>query len=65
MREQTGWDTEGPDGEIGSLQMWQQKMLVLIGVNVVGALSYTLFPKQGPGGPAPVEQPRSYSDTDR
>lgn len=53
----------GSDGEIGSLRMWQQKMLFVIGVNVVWALSYTLFPKKGPGGPAaPVEQPRSYSD---
>ncbi|MEU0527059.1 hypothetical protein [Streptomyces niveus] len=52
----------GSDGDIGSLRMWQQKMVFLIGVNVVIALSYTLFPKKDPGGPAPAERPRSYSD---
>ncbi|WP_329035833.1 hypothetical protein OIE71_23485 [Streptomyces sp. NBC_01725] len=52
----------GSDGDIGSLQMWQQKMVFLIGINVVIALSYTLFPKKDPGGHAPAERPRSYSD---
>ncbi len=36
----------GDDGEIGSLRDWQQKMLFLIGINVLIALSYTLFPKR-------------------
>ncbi|WP_330173600.1 hypothetical protein OG875_08425 [Streptomyces sp. NBC_01498] len=50
----------GSDGDIGSLRMWQQKMLFVIGVNVVIALAYTLFPKRDPRGPAPAERrPRS------
>ncbi|GGJ75442.1 hypothetical protein GCM10011583_03620 [Streptomyces camponoticapitis] len=53
----------GPEGEIGSLRMWQQKMIFLIGINLVWATSYTLFPKKDPGGPAPVGESRSYSDT--
>ncbi|MEV4992002.1 hypothetical protein [Streptomyces niveus] len=52
----------GSDGETGSLQMWQQKMLFVIGVNVVWALSYTLFPKKAPGGTADAERARSLSD---
>lgn len=52
----------GSDGEIGSLQMWQQKMLFVIGVNVVWALSYTLFPKKAPGGTADAEQAKSLSE---
>ncbi|MFE2440465.1 hypothetical protein ACWDHW_02730 [Streptomyces melanosporofaciens] len=36
----------GDDGEIGSLRDWQTKMLFLIGINVLIALSYTLFPKR-------------------
>lgn len=38
----------GGDGDIGSLRMWQQKMLFAIGINVIIAGSYTLFPKQAP-----------------
>ncbi|MFD5894659.1 MULTISPECIES: hypothetical protein [unclassified Streptomyces] len=52
----------GSDGDIGSLQMWQQKMVFLIGINVVIALNYTLFPKKAPGGSAPAERPKSHSD---
>lgn len=52
----------GSEGDIGSLRMWQQRMVFLIGVNVVIALGYTVFPKKDPGGPAKVERPRSYSD---
>ncbi|MET4922798.1 hypothetical protein P3L51_10635 [Streptomyces sp. PSRA5] len=52
----------GSDGGVGSLRMWQEKMVFLIGVNVVWALGYTLFPKRGPGGAAPVERPTSYDD---
>ncbi|MFB7912895.1 hypothetical protein [Streptomyces sp. NPDC056061] len=38
----------GGDGDVSSLQAWQQKMLLVIGINVVIAGSYTLFPKQEP-----------------
>ncbi|MEV6696522.1 hypothetical protein AB0M68_05050 [Streptomyces sp. NPDC051453] len=38
----------GADGNTGSLRMWQQKMLLVIGLNLVIALSYTLFPKKAP-----------------
>jgi hypothetical protein len=38
----------GADGNIGSLRMWQQKMLFVSGINLVIALSYTLFPKKAP-----------------
>ncbi|WP_406342436.1 hypothetical protein [Streptomyces sp. NBC_00648] len=36
----------GGDGDVASLRMWQQRMLWLIGINLVIALSYTLFPKR-------------------
>ncbi|MGW8668293.1 hypothetical protein [Streptomyces niveus] len=52
----------GSDGETGSLQMWQQKMVFVIGVNVVWALGYTLFPKKAPGGTADAERAKSLSD---
>ncbi|WP_406392123.1 hypothetical protein [Streptomyces sp. NBC_00887] len=42
----------GGDGAIGSLRMWQQKMLWVIGINVIIAGSYTLFPKAEPDNPA-------------
>lgn len=42
----------GGDGDIGSLRMWQQKMLWVIGINVIIAGSYTLFPKAEPDNPA-------------
>ncbi|MEV1063158.1 hypothetical protein [Streptomyces sp. NPDC050263] len=38
----------GGDGEIASLRAWQQRMLWVIGINVVIAGSYTLFPKERP-----------------
>ncbi|MFE7931917.1 hypothetical protein ACFU6S_24990 [Streptomyces sp. NPDC057456] len=38
----------GGDGETGSLRAWQLRMLWVIGVNLVIAGSYTLFPKSGP-----------------
>ncbi|MDR6976895.1 hypothetical protein J2X68_003588 [Streptomyces sp. 3330] len=42
----------GDDGETDSLRAWQLRMLWVIGVNVVIAASYTLFPKAAPdGGP--------------
>lgn len=42
----------GGDGDIGSLRAWQQRMLFVIGINVVIAASYTLFPKRRPKGDA-------------
>ncbi|MGW0559537.1 hypothetical protein ACWDZ4_02615 [Streptomyces sp. NPDC003016] len=40
----------GGDGDIGSLRMWQEKMLFVIGINVVIAAGYTVFPKREPVG---------------
>ncbi|MFH8473204.1 hypothetical protein [Streptomyces sp. NPDC018000] len=39
----------GGDGDVTSLQSWQRTMLFVIGINVVIAGSYTLFPKRSPG----------------
>ncbi|MFE3525857.1 hypothetical protein ACFXOD_30355 [Streptomyces sp. NPDC059161] len=36
----------GGDGGTDSLRMWQQRMVWVIGINVIIALSYTLFPKK-------------------
>ncbi|WP_432134126.1 hypothetical protein [Streptomyces sp. bgisy154] len=38
----------GDDGDTGSLVAWQQRMLWVIGVNVLIAASYTLWPKREP-----------------
>ncbi|MGW3951368.1 hypothetical protein ACWEKM_10585 [Streptomyces sp. NPDC004752] len=38
----------GADGEIESLRTWQLRMVGLIGINVVIAASYTVFPKRAP-----------------
>ncbi|MGW6268269.1 MULTISPECIES: hypothetical protein [unclassified Streptomyces] len=38
----------GDDGDIGSLRAWQQRMLWLIGINVIIAGTYTVFPKKAP-----------------
>lgn len=38
----------GGHGDTGSLRAWQQRMLWVIGINAVIALSYTLFPKREP-----------------
>ncbi|WP_326699845.1 hypothetical protein OG909_22650 [Streptomyces sp. NBC_01754] len=38
----------GADGDTGTLRMWQQTMLWVIGINLVVAGSYTLFPKREP-----------------
>ncbi|WP_181787964.1 hypothetical protein [Streptomyces phytophilus] len=38
----------GGDGDTESLKAWQLRMLFVIGINVVIAGSYTLFPKQRP-----------------
>lgn len=42
----------GDDGDTGSLHDWQMKMLFVIGINLIIALSYTLWPKQAPAGAA-------------
>ncbi|MBH0247818.1 hypothetical protein I3W98_41375, partial [Streptomyces cavourensis] len=38
----------GPGGDISTLQSWQQKMGLVIGINLIIAGGYTLFPKQAP-----------------
>ncbi|MDQ8702079.1 hypothetical protein RCO28_06175 [Streptomyces sp. LHD-70] len=40
----------GDPGQTGSLEQWQQRMLFVIGINVVIAGAYTLFPKKAPAG---------------
>ncbi|MEV0279186.1 hypothetical protein AB0I22_22755 [Streptomyces sp. NPDC050610] len=40
----------GDDGGTSSLRSWQLKMVWVIGINVVIAASYTLWPKRPPGG---------------
>ncbi|MFD4770121.1 hypothetical protein [Streptomyces niveus] len=52
----------GSDGETGSLQTWQEKMLFVIGINVVWALGYTLFPKRAPGGTTDAERAKSLTE---
>ncbi|MEU1309599.1 hypothetical protein ABZ419_11990 [Streptomyces cinnamoneus] len=47
----------GTSGDVSSLRMWQSKMLWVIGINVVIALSHTLWPKQPkPGAEKKTEQ---------
>ncbi|MER6957781.1 MULTISPECIES: hypothetical protein [unclassified Streptomyces] len=48
----------GGDGDIGSLRAWQQRMLWVIGINVVIAGSYTLFPKERPASDPDPEAER-------
>ncbi|MCX4819418.1 hypothetical protein OG883_05755 [Streptomyces sp. NBC_01142] len=56
----------GGDGDIGSLRMWQRKMPYVIGINVIIAGCYTLFPKKAPQPaetePVRVERPRSLTE---
>ncbi|MFJ7057260.1 hypothetical protein ACIQVA_05790 [Streptomyces microflavus] len=40
----------GPGDGISSLRGWQQKMGLVIGINLIIAGSYTFFPKQAPKG---------------
>ncbi|MFI0237502.1 hypothetical protein [Streptomyces sp. NPDC016845] len=42
----------GEDGSTSSLEAWQQKMLFVIAINVIIAVSYTVFPKKAPAGTA-------------
>ncbi|MGW2473634.1 hypothetical protein [Streptomyces sp. NPDC001665] len=39
----------GGDGDVSSLRSWQRTMLLVIGINLVIAASYTVFPKRAPG----------------
>ncbi|CAO0831326.1 hypothetical protein SMICM17S_09261 [Streptomyces microflavus] len=41
----------GPGDGTASLQGWQQKMGLVIGINLIIAAGYTLFPKQAPRTP--------------
>ncbi|MFD9397039.1 hypothetical protein ACFWBB_41785 [Streptomyces sp. NPDC060000] len=45
----------GGDGGTDSLRAWQLRMLWVIGINLVIALSYTLFPKSEPPEEAKTE----------
>ncbi len=47
----------GPDGAVGSLRSWQQKMGLVIGINLIIAGSYTLFPKKAPEGAVTEREP--------
>lgn len=38
----------GGDGDVASLRSWQRTMLFVIGINLVIAASYTVFPKREP-----------------
>lgn len=38
----------GDGGDVSSLRAWQSKMLLVMGINVVIALSYTIWPKRAP-----------------
>ncbi|KNB50424.1 hypothetical protein [Streptomyces caatingaensis] len=40
----------GGSGDTSSLRGWQQAMLYVVGINLVIALSYTLWPKREPDG---------------
>jgi hypothetical protein len=48
------WYVDDP-GQSTSLRAWQAKMGLLAGINLVIALSYTLWPKQSPAGAATQE----------
>lgn len=39
----------GGDGDVSSLRSWQRTMLLVVGINLVIAASYTVFPKRAPG----------------
>ncbi|MEV0525840.1 hypothetical protein AB0I66_20620 [Streptomyces sp. NPDC050439] len=55
------WYVEG-DGDIGSLRGWQQRMVWLIGINVIIAATYTVFPKKAPAAEsAKDDRPSSLS----
>ncbi|AKH84913.1 membrane protein [Streptomyces sp. CNQ-509] len=51
----------GDDGGTESLRAWQMRMLFVIGINLVIAVSYTVFPKQRPAGAVEPEDGRDGS----
>ncbi|MGP3949681.1 hypothetical protein [Streptomyces sp. 7N604] len=55
------WYVDDP-AQSGSLRTWQVRMLFVTGINLVIALSYTVWPKQAPAGAA-AEQERTGSLT--
>ncbi|MEU5420672.1 hypothetical protein ACFY1P_01160 [Streptomyces sp. NPDC001407] len=46
----------GDSGDISSLRAWQSKMLLVVGINVLIAASYTIWPKRPPE-PGAAEEP--------
>jgi hypothetical protein len=52
----------GGDGATDSLRQWQLRMVWVIGINVVIALSYTLFPKKAPASALPARNPQHVPD---
>ncbi|MET7699489.1 hypothetical protein [Streptomyces sp. NPDC005485] len=52
----------GGDGDTGSLRQWQSRMVWLIGINVVIAVSYTVFPKRAPASALPAGDPQHVPD---
>ncbi|GGX82229.1 hypothetical protein [Streptomyces hiroshimensis] len=47
----------GDGGDISSLRAWQTKMLIVAGINLLIAASYTIWPKQAPSTEEPKEAP--------
>ncbi|MEU6079615.1 hypothetical protein [Streptomyces sp. NPDC047108] len=52
------WYVGEPD-QTGSLRTWQTRMLFVIGINLVIAVSYTIWPKKAPAGAPEERQPDS------
>ncbi|MFG2192819.1 hypothetical protein [Streptomyces sp. NPDC048639] len=51
------WYVGDPD-QTDSLRSWQVRMLFVIGINLVIATSYTVWPKKDPAGPAGEQESR-------
>ncbi|MCQ8768863.1 hypothetical protein [Streptomyces telluris] len=47
----------GDAGDTSSLRAWQTKMLIVAGINLAIAASYTLWPKQAPAAEEPKQTP--------
>ncbi|WP_340557938.1 hypothetical protein [Streptomyces sp. GSL17-111] len=54
----------GDAGDVAPLRAWQVRMRYVVGIAVVIALSYTLWPKRPPNGTADTRPPAA-SDADR
>ncbi|MBP2405210.1 hypothetical protein [Streptomyces syringium] len=50
----------GDSGDISSLRGWQTKMLIVIGINLAIAASYTIWPKEPKGGAGSEEPSRTF-----